>query len=120
MRAVTATRKLQTAAPLGVKVTSGSSVRLPVMVTWVSGMGVPSSGLVVLLNGLAAVVVRSVGCLLPGLMGSAGAGGGGGPWVVRHGPRLLPAGRARLLARPGRPGAPGRVGGGGGKGRRGG
>jgi 8-oxo-dGTP diphosphatase len=32
-RAVTARRKLVTAAPLGVKETSGSSVRLPTMVT---------------------------------------------------------------------------------------
>src|SRR5215207_3226609 len=60
MRAVTATRKLQTAAPLGVKVTSGSSVRLPVMVTWVSGMLSPPRGSGVVLNGLVAVVVRSV------------------------------------------------------------
>src|SRR5512132_3274276 len=37
-RAVTATRKLATAWPLGVKRRSGSSVRLPVRVTWVSAM----------------------------------------------------------------------------------
>src|SRR5688572_5516923 len=51
MRAVTARRKLVTAAPLGVKVTSGSSVRLPTMVTWVSSIDVPSSGLGVVLVG---------------------------------------------------------------------
>ena len=48
-------------------------------------------------------------CLLPGAGGSAGAGSGGGPLLVRHGPRLLPAGRALLLARPGRPVSPGRL-----------
>ena len=37
-RAVTARRKLATGLPLGVCLSSGSSVRLPVMVTWVSAM----------------------------------------------------------------------------------
>jgi hypothetical protein len=51
-----------------------------------------------------AVVVRSVTAPPSWAGGSAGPGGGGGPLLVRHGPCLLPAGRALLLARPGRPG----------------
>src|SRR5215207_10277065 len=110
MRAVTARRKLQTAAPLGVKVTSGSSVRLPVMVTWVSGMAVPSSGA----QGWCWLVGRGGGpvswlVLLPGRVGQLVPAGVGLPGVVRHGPRLLPAGRAQVLARPGRPVSPGRL-----------
>src|SRR4029453_11550238 len=46
IRAVTARRKLATKLPLGVCLSSGSSVRLPVRVTWVSAIAVPSSGLV--------------------------------------------------------------------------
>src|SRR5215218_5045192 len=101
MRAVTATRKLQTAAPLGVKMTSGSSVRLPVMVTWVSGMAVPSSGL----RGGAERVGRGGGpigglVLLPG-GGQQVPAGVGVTGLVRRGPRLLPAGLVRR-SRPGR------------------
>src|SRR5215211_5308244 len=53
MRVVTARRKLQTAAPAGVKATSGSSVRLPTMVTWVSGMLSPPRGSGLVLAGRA-------------------------------------------------------------------
>jgi len=48
---------------------------------------------------LVAVVVRSVAWSSFLVEGWAGAGGGGGPGLVRHGPRLLPAGRA-LVPRP--------------------
>src|SRR4029453_14350266 len=99
MRAVTARRKLVTAAPLEVKVTSGSSVRLPTMVTWVSGMCCPLLGLGMVLNGWSRWGSGRGGglVLLPGRPGQQVLAGVGVPGLVRHGPRLLPAGRARLL-----------------------
>src|SRR5215216_2083954 len=108
MRAVTARRKLATACPLGVKRSSGLSVRLPVMVTWVSAMGA-LLGLVVLACCSVVVVVRW--CAHASFLGwwvSRCRRGVGVPELVRHGPRL-PAGRALLLARPGRPVSPGRL-----------
>src|SRR5215211_7543612 len=89
-RAVTARRKLATRLPLGVCLSSGSSVRFPVMVTWVSAIADALLGLVVL------AVARGGGPVddCSSFLGwwSAGAGGGGDPDLVRHGLRLLPAG----------------------------
>src|SRR5215207_3332465 len=110
MRAVTARRKLQTAAPLGVKLTSGSSVRLPTMLTWVSGMAVPSSGLLVIWAWLVAVVVRSVPAPPSWLGGSAGAGGVGVPvWSATGLASCLLVGLSSSPA-PGDRVSPGRVG----------
>ena len=82
MRAVTARRKLATGLPFGVKLESGSSVRLPVMVTWVSAM----AALLGARGGAGwsvAVVVRSGGWSLPPLRGSGGGQQGAGGAVGR-------------------------------------
>ena len=72
------------------------------MVTWVSGMLSPPRGSGAA-DWLVAVVVRSGPVGLPVLPGRwvSRCPGVGVPGVVRHGPRLLPAGRALLLAAPG-------------------
>ena len=119
---VTARRKLVTAAPLGVKVTSGSSVRLPVMVTWVSGMVRPLLGARGGAGWSVAVVVRSGGGLPPvassgrsarrlrlGLLAAGGSssspprsGGVARPSARRSG-RYSPASRSSWLCPPGLP-----------------
>src|SRR5215207_1279865 len=83
MRAVTARRKLATAVPLGVNRRSGSSVRLPLRVTWVSAiadalLGARAAGWLV--GWLVAMVVRAEGgltSLWPVLVEGGGEQGAG-------------------------------------------
>src|SRR5215207_10114129 len=131
MRAVTARRKLATAVPLGVNRRSGSSVRLPLRVTWVSAiadalLGARAAGWLV--GWLVAMVVRAEGgltSLWPVLVDGGGEQGAGDAQakeqadqgdnqaaasphgVLLSGGSVVPAGRAQVLARPGRPGLSG-------------
>ena len=105
-RAVTARRKLATGLPLGVKRELGVVGQVAGDGDVGVGHGCPPRGSVGA-GCSVAVVVRS-GWLPPSwLVGQQVPAGVGVPLLVRHGPRLLPAGRALLLARPGRPGLSG-------------
>src|SRR5512132_3808326 len=122
MRAVMARRKLATGLPLGVKRRSGSSVRLPVMVTCLSAMAAASLAVEGISwadrdgQGSGPHLLGPVGVQepeVPAVLVVQGPGHSAAqlqPVLLElpHAlPPVLPAGRARLLARPGRPGLSG-------------